>query len=53
MADEPVVAHPGQHREVLRDRVQAVLAQVHQVELIPAELAEVLLDQPAQLVRPG
>lgn len=53
MPDETGVAQFGQRAEVLRDRVQSVLAQVHHIQMVTAELAQVLLDLPAQLVRPG
>ena len=53
MADEPGVAQLGQRAEVLGDRVGAARrAQVDHVEVVAAELAQVLLDLAAQLVRP-
>ena len=53
MADQPGVAQVGQRAEVLGDRVQPGQAQVHHVEMVAAELAQVLLDLAAQLVRGG
>jgi hypothetical protein len=53
--DEPGLAQPGQHTEVLGYRTLAGAAQVHHIEVVEAELAQVLLHLPAQLVgrRPG
>ena len=54
MADQPGVAQLGQRAEVLGDRVRCRTdAQVHHVEVVAAELAQVLLDLAAQLFRPG
>ena len=55
MADQPGVAQVGQRAEVLGDRALAEGAQVHHVEVVAAELAQVLLDLAAQLLgpRPG
>lgn len=44
MADEPGVAELGQCAEALGDRIRSDDAQVHHIEVIPAELAQVLLD---------
>jgi len=38
---------------MLGDRFDRVGAQVHQVEVVTAQLAQVLLDLAAQLTRPG
>ena len=53
MPDQPFVAQLGQHAEVLGERIVAVHPQVHHVEVVAAELAQVLLDLAAQLVRRG
>ena len=53
VADQADVAQLGQRTEVPGDRVQPGQAQVYQVKVIAAELAQVLLDLPAQLGRGG
>jgi hypothetical protein len=53
VADQADVAQLGQRTEVPGDRVQPGQAQVYQVQVIAAELAQVLLDLPAQLGRGG
>ena len=49
LADQPGVAQLGQRAEMLGDRIGGVGAEVHQVEVVAAELAQVLLDLAAQL----
>ena len=49
VADESGLAQVGQCAEVLGDGVRADDAQVHHVEVVAAELAQVLLDLAAQL----
>ena len=49
VADQADIAQLGQRAEVPGDRVQPGQAQVYQVQVIAAELAQVLLDLPAQL----
>lgn len=51
--DQPRVAQFGQLPEVLGHRLQVVLAQVDHVEMVAAELAQVLLDLAAQFVGAG
>lgn len=53
MADEPGLAQVGQCAEALGDRIVADDAQVDHVEVVAAELAQVLLDLAAQLSRGG
>jgi hypothetical protein len=53
VTDQPGVAQVGQCAEVFRDRVEPVLAQVHDVEVITAQLPQVHLDLAAQLIGPG
>ena len=54
MADQARVAQFGQRAEVVGDRVLARCdAQVDHVEVVAAELAQVLLDLAAQLTRGG
>jgi len=49
LADQPGVAQLGQRAEMLGDRIGGVGAEIHQIEVIAAELAQVLLDLAAQL----
>jgi hypothetical protein len=52
VADQPGVAERSQRGEVLADRLADRQGpQVHQVEVIAAQLAQVLLDLAAELVR--
>lgn len=53
VADEPGVAQSGQCAETFGDRIGSDDAQVHHVEVVTAELAQVLLDLAAQLLRGG
>ncbi len=57
VADQPGVAEVGQRAEVVGDRARRCAArrdaQVHHVEVVAAELAQVLLDLAAQLLRRG
>lgn len=53
MADEPLPAQLGQCAEVFGDRAGPLGAQVHHVQVVTAELTEVLLDLPPQLFGPG
>src|SRR4029453_2054655 len=53
VADQTGVAQFGQRAEVPGDRVPPGQAQVHQFQAVAAELAQVLLDLPAQLGRGG
>jgi hypothetical protein len=53
VADQAGVVQFGQRAEVPGDRVQPGQAQVYQVQAVAAELAQVLLDLPAQLGRGG
>ncbi len=53
VADEPGLAQLGQGAEALGDRIGPDDAQVHHVEVVAAELAQVLLDLAAQLLRGG
>ena len=50
MPDEPGIAQLRQRAEMVRERCRALLvAPVHHVQVIAAELAQVLLDLPPQL----
>lgn len=51
--DQAGVAQLGEHSEVFGDRVLTHTAEVHQVQVVAAELMRVLLDVGAQLIRPG
>jgi hypothetical protein len=52
--DQSRVAQLGERAEVFGDRVDAAQPpQVHHVQVVAAELAQVLLHLPAQLVGPG
>lgn len=55
MPDQPGVAQFGQRTDVLGERRGAERAEVHHVEVVTAEGAQVLLDLAAQLfgARPG
>jgi hypothetical protein len=52
LPDQPGVAQVGQGGEPLGQRILALHPQVDHVEMVAAELAQVLLDLAAQLVRP-
>lgn len=53
VADEPGVAQVGRCAETLGDRIGSEDAQVHHVEVVTAELTQVLLGLAAQLLRGG
>lgn len=53
MPDQPRFTQLRQGREVLGDRVEAVLTQIHQIEVIAAERAQVRLHLGPQLVGSG
>ncbi len=53
MPDQPRLAQLGERAEVFGDGVLPHPAQVDDIEVITPELAQILLDVPAQLVRPG
>jgi len=50
--DQPGLTQLRQDREMLGDRLEAMLTQIHQIEVIAAERAQVRLDLAPQLVRP-
>ena len=51
MPDQALVPQLGQDTEVLGDGVEAVLTEVHDVEDVPSEVAQIRLDKGPQLIR--